>query len=308
MRDASRHTPFDVALSSLATRQHGVVTLAQLKALGLSSSGVRNRVAAGRLHRIHRGVYAVGHARLTDKGRWLAAVLACGPDAALSHRSAASHLGLLHSTRSESDVTTTRRAGRLVAGVDAHFARRLDVSEIEKVEGIRCTTVARTLLDLADVVKRRVLERAVDKAEVLRVFDGCALEAVLERAAGRRGAPLLRSILKENQIGATITESELEEHFLALCGVAGIPLPLVNQWILLEGGAVRADFLWPDQRLIVETDGRRVHATSRAFEHDRRRDQRLMLAGYRVVRCTWRQVVSEPQQLAATIRRLLGGV
>jgi hypothetical protein len=150
------------------------------------------------------------------------------------------------------------------------------------------------LLDLADVVNRRALAGALERAEVLRVFDGWALEAVLRRAAGRRGVPLLRSILQEHQIGATITESELEERFLALCRVANIPLPLVNEWILLEEGAVRADFVWPHRRLIVETDGRRVHTTGRAFEHDRRRDQRLMLAGYRVVRCTWRQVVNEP--------------
>jgi very-short-patch-repair endonuclease len=178
-------------------------------------------------------------------------------------------------------------------------------SDVTSVNAIPCTTVARTLLDLADVVNRRTLERVCDQAEVMRIFDGRALEQVLARAAGRRGTPILRSILQEHEIGATVTESELEERFLALCAQARIARPRVNAWIALDEGAVKADFLWPEQRLVLETDGRRVHGSRRAFEQDRRRDQRLLLAGYRVVRLTWRQLVDNPDQIATLITALL---
>jgi very-short-patch-repair endonuclease len=166
--------------------------------------------------------------------------------------------------------------------------------------------VARTLLDLAEVVDRRALERACDRAEMLRLFDLHAIEDVLERADGRRGAAALRAVLAEDARTTTLTRSELEERFLAVCRSRRLPAPEVNAWIALEeGGGFEADFLFRAQRLDVETDGRHVHDTLRAFEHDRRRDQRLMLAGWRVVRFTWRQVVAEPAVVEATLRALL---
>jgi very-short-patch-repair endonuclease len=153
-------------------------------------------------------------------------------------------------------------------------------------------------------VNRRSLERAIDQAEVLRVFDLRAVEGVLSRADGRRGAPALRSVLADYERPA-FTESELEELFFRICRRAEIRRPLVNQWIVLEGATVRVDFLWREERLIVETDGRHVHGTRQAFEKDRLRDQRLLLAGYRVVRFTWRQLVDRPYEAANTVSRLL---
>jgi hypothetical protein len=305
MGDVSDHTPFDLALGRLANGQHGVVALAQLKALGMSPSAVRTRASAGKLHRIHHGVYAVGHRTLTIEARWLAAVLACGRGAVLSHHSAAKLWGIRRTDRTTIDVTTLGRAGRVRKGIQAHIARRLAASDVTCTRAIPCTTVARTLLDLADVVDRRTLERALDRAEILQLFDGRAIEDVLESATGRRGAPILRSLLQGYEAGRAITESELEERFLALCADFGIPRPRVNAWIALDGGAVKVDFLWAPQRLIVETDGRQVHGTRRAFEQDRRRDQRLLLAGYRVAHCTWRQVAHQPEQIAATVSSLL---
>jgi hypothetical protein len=175
------------------------------------------------------------------------------------------------------------------------------------LQRIPCTTVARTLLDLASVLDRHRLERTVAQAEVLQLFDLRALEDVLDRGAGRRGSRVLKKILDELDEGANLTESELEELFLALCLKAGFERPRSNVWVMLDGGAVRVDFLWPDHALIVEVDGRRVHGTRHAFERDRERDQRLMLAGYRVVRFTWKQITREPDKVVARMARLLGG-
>jgi hypothetical protein len=297
----------DRTIARIGARQHGVLSLPQLMALGLTSSAVRQRVAAGRLHRVHRGVYAVGHPRLTVRGRWMAAVLACGPGAVLSHRDAAALWGLRPSARAAIDVATARRGGRSLSGIDVHRTRSLPPECVTEVDDIPCTTVARTLLDLADVISRRQLERACDEAEVLRLLDTTALDACLARANGRRGAPVLSAMRAEHAIGETVTRNDFEEALLALCDQAGLARPEVNAWIALPGGGhAQPDFVWREQRLIVETDGRAAHTTRHAFEHDRRRDQRLMLAGWRVMRVTWRQLTEEPEELARTLRTLLG--
>ena len=255
---------------------------------------------------MHPGVYVVGHAPLTREGRFLAAVLACGPGAVLSHRSAAALRGLRPSSRSAIDVTSPRRAGRKRAGIDVHSGATLAEADVETVDGIPCTSVARTLLDLCEVIDRRGVARACAQAEVLQLFDLRALEQVLARSHGRRGAATLRAILAEQAIGATITRSGGEEAMLALCRSAGLPAPEVNVWLpLLEGDGYEADFLWRAQRLDVESDGRDVHLTRAAFEHDRRRDWRLAVAGWRVVRFSGRQITREPGHVAATIRALL---
>jgi very-short-patch-repair endonuclease len=293
----------DRRVAQLASDQHGVVTKAQLRGFGLADRAIEARAAAGRLHRIHRGVYAVGHPLLTTEGRWMAAVLACGRGAVLSHRSAAALWDLRRSERARIDVTSPTNAGRTRQGVDAHRARTLPPDERALVRGIPCTSVARTLVDLAEVVNVRALERACNQAEVLWLLETRALEATLARAHGRHGAALLGRILAAGSRAETPTRSELERRFLALCHAARLPRPQVNLWI--ADAAVEVDFAWAAQRLVAETDGRAYHATRRAFEEDRRRDQRLALAGYRVVRFTWDQVTREPRDVAETLRRLL---
>jgi hypothetical protein len=237
----------------------------------------------------------------------MAATLACGPGAVLSHRSAAALWGLRESRRSGIDITTPRRNGRTRAGIEVHSGATLTPAHTSTRARIPTTTVARTLLDLADVTDRRGLERALDQAEVLRLLDADELQRLLTAAgAGRKGAKTLQDLLADHHPGDTITRSELEERFLALCATAGLPRPRVNAWIALRRGhAVQADFLWPARRLVVETDGHAAHGTRRAFERDRRRDQRLMAAGYRVMRCTWRQVVARPGEIAGTLAALL---
>jgi predicted transcriptional regulator of viral defense system len=242
-------------IAEIAASQHGVISLTQLRELGLSARAVQNRVAIGKLHRIHRGVYAVGHPVLSKEGRWMAAVLACGPDALLSHRSAAALWGIRPTARSRIDVTLGRPTGRALPGIDIHRTRTLGAQDATKVTNIPCTTVARTLLDLADVVDRRGLERAVEQAEILRLLDLTAVDDVLARAAGRRGAPVLRAIVADYDPEPAPTKNELERRFLELCRNAALPSPRVNAWVTVEADGFEVDFSWPDARLIVEVDG-----------------------------------------------------
>jgi predicted transcriptional regulator of viral defense system len=295
----------DLAISRFAARQHGIVALAQLRDLGLSATAVRSRVAAGRLHRIPRGVFAVGTPVLTTEGRWLAAVLACGPAAALSHQSAAALWGLRPTSRAVIDVTRPGRSERPRGGIHRHRARGLRPEDVTQVHGVPCTSVPRTLLDLSEQVGRRAVERALDQAEVLRILDARAVDDLLARSSGHRGAPVLRAVLAAHDPGRTVTRSELEERFLGICRRAGITQPEVNGWVDAPGGALEVDFIWRAEALIVETDGHRIHSTRSAFERDRVRDQRLVLAEWRVVRFTWRQIANDPDGVANVVRHLL---
>ena len=289
----------------MAERQHGLVTLPQLQLLGLGRSGVSRRTSSGRLHRVHRGVYAVGRPQLTQRGDWMAAVLAYGPRAVLSHRSGAGLAGLRPDNRAKVEITLPSPSARSRPTIDVHTSLTLEATDITTVDGIPCTTVARTLVDLGDVVSREAVERAVNRAEVLRPFDGRAVREALERAGPRRGAGILRAVL-DDYTQPALTRKGVEERFLALCQTASLPSPAVNEWIAFDDGvSYKADFLWGEEKLIAETDGRDVHTTCKAFEHDRLRDQRLTLAGYTVVRFTWRQVVHEPERVAEALRTLL---
>jgi hypothetical protein len=301
--------PLDAALAELGATQHAVVTLNQLRELGLSGSAVHDRAAAGRLHRIHRAVYAlVPRELLSRDGRFIAAVFACGPGAALSRRSAGGLQGIRHSERSKVDVTIPQRAPRKHTGIDVHRSTTLSLQDVTLEHNIPCTTVARTLLDLAEVIDRRGVERACDQAQILEVLDGRALLDQLQRNEARPPARVLRAVLDEHYIGSTPTWSELEEAFVALCRTARLPQPEVNVWINPyddDPSSIRVDFVFRDARLVVETDGRKTHGTRQAFERDRRRDQRLTVAGWRVIRITWRQIKYRPRQVATTIEALL---
>ena len=295
-----------MALAELAERQHGVVSIQQLGELGLSRGGVQSRVGRGRLHRVHRGVYAVGYPLLSVEGKYRAAVLACGPEAVLSHRSAADHLGLRHTDRPSVDVTSPGTRRRKRRGIDAHESGSLREGDTAIVRGIPCTTVARTLLDLAGVVDERAVELAIERAEQRRLFDRRAVESALARADGRAGASVVRRLVSKVDWRPTLTRRELEERFLRLCREAKLPPPEVNAWIPLSDGAdAEADFLWRERRLVVETDGNETHGTRQAFERDRLRDQRLAVAGFRVVRFTWRQVADDPVRVAVTLGKLV---
>ena len=289
----------------MAERQHGVVGLQQLCEIGLSASGVRKRAARGTLHRIHRGVYAVGHPKLTGHGHWMAAVLACGPNAALSHRSAAGVWGLRPDNRRKSDISLPSPSARPKQAIEVHRSVTLIADDVTTVDGIPCTTVARTLVDLGDAVHRRAVERAVEQADVLRLFDLYEVERAIDRAGPRRGTGILLSVLDDLH-GQTLTESDLEEAFLALCREAALPPPEVNVWMTLpDGTPAKIDFLWRAERLAVETDGGPFHRTRQSRERDARRDQLLRRIAFEPVRFTGRQVAREPGWIKRYLSELI---
>jgi very-short-patch-repair endonuclease/predicted transcriptional regulator of viral defense system len=296
--DATRLEIVDQRIAALATRQHGVVATRQLAAFGLSQRAVSHRAAAGRLHRVHRGVYAVGHPVLTVNGRRMAAVLAAGPGAVLSHASAAALWEIRPTSATRIDVSVRSAAGRgKRPGLRIHRAAHLRGEEITVQQGITVTTVARTLLDLAATLSPRALERALDEAEIQQLYDRTSLDALARAHAGERGARALTQALDQDG-EPTLTDSELEELMLALCDEHDLPRPKSRAWV----AGLRVDFLFAASRLVVETDGYRYHRTRRAFERDRERDAILARAGYRTLRFTHRQLTGEPAMVAATIR------
>lgn len=277
----------DQRVAALAARQHGVVSRAQLVALGTGRGAVAARIRAARLHRVHRGVYAVGHAVLGRDGRWLAAVLACGDGALLSHRSAGALWDLRPSESARIDVTVPRTTRvRSTSAVAVHRTTR--PTKPATVRGIPVTTPMRTLDDLAAVLPQRALERAVEQAETLRLLDVAAVRS-----------PRVRRLIATHDFAPT--RSDLEKAFLALCRRHGLPRPGVNTYV----AGFEVDFAWPEQRLIVETDSHRHHGTRAAFERDRARDARLTAQGWRVVRFTYRQLLSG--EAATVLIAILGG-
>lgn len=296
-------------MAAVAARQHGVISLDQLRELGLSASGVRGRVEAARLHSVHWAVYSLVPLTLLGRnGRFMAAVLACGATAALSYRSAAALHEIRRTDRAKIDVTTPQRSPRKHAGLDIHRSTTLAPADVTVVHAIPCTTVARTILDLAQVIRGRPLERALDQAEILGLLDLDALLDQIERNKTRPAAKRLRAVLDQHYIGSTATWSELEEALLAACRRANLPMPEVNAWIDPNDDdptAIRVDFVWREQRVIVETDGHTTHRTRQAFEQDRLRDQRLIVAGWTVIRITWRQLKQRPREVTNRIAQLL---
>lgn len=235
----------------------------------------------------------------------MAAVLACGPDAVLSHRSAAALWGLREDRHPFVDVIAPNRRGRVPAGIGAHRDGTLTVADRTSLDGVPCTNVPRTLLDLAAVVPVWELRKAISEAEVLRILDHTAVRRLIKRNKGRRGVARLRMLLDDIHPETKRTRSEMELLFLRMCDRGGVPRPEVNVVLNVGGRRLRPDFLWRDAGLIVEADSRRYHDTGSAFQSDRRREQRLQLAGWRVSRCTWEQIDHEPRALAQTIRGLL---
>ena len=298
----------DQAVAELASAQHGVFGLGQLRALGMSTRVVNRRATTGRLHRIHQTVYSlVPRELLKREGLWMAAVLACGPDAVLSHRSAAALLELRDWGWTKIEVTVPRRSARRHEGVAVHRSTKLTAKDVTVVNNIPCTSAARTLLDLAEVVTMRQLERSFDQAEIAEVFDLKAIQDQLARNPTRAGAKAVREVLETHYIGKTPTWSENEEALLAITRPLGIPDPDTNQFVILDDGGppIRVDFVWRDQRVAIEADSRKWHLTRQRFETDRQRDQRLIAAGWTIIRTTWKQMTRGPHELRPLLLTLL---
>jgi hypothetical protein len=290
----------DAAIAAVAASQHAVIGLDQLRSLGLPPSTIRSRAAAGRLHRIHQGVYAlVPRVLLAREGHYMAAVLACGPGAVLSHRSAAVLHGLRDWGATKIEVTVPGRTGRARAGIKVHGSTTLTPADVTVIDNIPCTTVARTLFDLADAEPRRLLERAFDQAEIQQVLDLDAINDQLARNPTRPAAAKIHSILQAHYIGSTPTQTEIEEVMLALCRRIDIPQPQLRQWLTLPDGGppIQPDFIWRAQKVIVETDSRKWHDTHQRRENDNDRDQRTLIYHWRTIRTTWRQLTRRAHEL-----------
>jgi Transcriptional regulator, AbiEi antitoxin len=267
----------DAQIAKIAARQHGVVTAAQLAEAGIDKDGVRWRVGKGRLHRLHRGVYSVGHRNLSWRGRWLAAVLAVGDGAVLSHASAVALWQFLRPISGPVDVTVIGGGGRRRrSGLRIHRSRTLTARDVTRRHGIAVTTPARTIEDIRGEVEPYLFRRALRQAEI----------------AGYR-VPHLDRVKR--------TRSDLELLFLALCDDHGLPRPLVNRRV----HGHRVDFFWPEQRLAVETDSWEYHRGSVSFEDDHERDLKLRAHGIATRRYTGDQMEAAPEAVAADLRQVL---
>jgi very-short-patch-repair endonuclease/predicted transcriptional regulator of viral defense system len=282
------HSP-DEALADLGGRQHGVVSRAQLLALGFSKDAIRRGVERKRLLRLYRGVYAVGHTALTVDSRRMAAVLACGRGALLSHRAAGALQSLLPSSP-QFDVTVPGGGSRSRAGIVVHRSRCLHEEDRDEVRGIPVTSVARTIVDLAELPGDERLAQAIKEAEIRRTFDLLAIERVLTRLPGRTGRHRLAQVLAAYRPDPHFTRSGAERRFLELCQRNGLPKPRMNTWV----AGHEVDAYWADVDVVVELDGAATHNTREAFQRDRARDRAIAAQGIRVVRVTWLDLQDGP--------------
>jgi very-short-patch-repair endonuclease len=282
---------------------HGVASRRELLAAGVGSRAIQTRTESGRYVRICPGVYAIGHADLTVAGRRRAIVLACGPAAVLSHRSAAAAWGLRPDGGTYWDVTVRHPSARAPdAPVRVFRHRTLRDDEVTTHDGIPVTTVARTLLDLAAVVPAHQLRRAVEAAEQQRLFDLRQVDRTLQAHPRRPGRPALADLLVDlREHGITKTRSDTEAHLLQLCVDHDLPRPQVNH----TNNGKEVDFRWPDHQLLVEVDGWTTHHTRTAFTTDRRRDRAALREGFRVARFTATEVDRNPTEVAEELRLLL---
>lgn len=268
----------EARLAQIAGRQHGVVTREQLAAVGIDKSGVTRRVQAGRLHRLHRGVYAVGHRSLSWRGRWLAAVLAAGDGAVLSHTSAVALWEFLRPIQGPVHVTVAAAVRRKQRpGIVVHHSRTLTPRDITRRHGIAVTTPARTISDVRGTIEPYLFRRALRQAEL-------AGHCVPHLSAVKR------------------TRSDLELLFLTFCERHDFPRPLVNQRV----HGHRIDFFFAEQRVAVETDFWDYHRGSVAFEDDHARDLELRGHGITTRRYTGDQIEATSDAVAADLREALG--
>jgi very-short-patch-repair endonuclease len=278
MRDQRVEASRDAAVAAIAAHQHGVVSVHQLRAAGFDKRATARRVAAGRLHRVYRGVYAVGHPGLGNEGKWMAAVLAGGEGAVLSHRSAAELWEMLKPTDGPVHVTVPVAGGRQRrSGLRLHRCPALPHTATTLRNGIAVTTPAHTLTDLRPVCSPAEHRRATRQAEFA-------------------GLPI-----GDHSRESDRTRSDLERRFVRLCHRHHLPPPEVNVRI----GPYTVDFLWRELRVVVETDGYGAHRGRQAFEDDRERDNELAMQGYDVLRFSYARVLNEPARVARIVRARL---
>jgi very-short-patch-repair endonuclease len=271
----------------------------------MGEGAIAHAVRCGDLHRIFRGAYALGYPTHDgDQSRLRAAALACGADAVISHRSAAALLGLLDKGPAVIDVIAPPSRGRKIDGIRFHRVRTPRLNEVGTVDGIPCTSPARTLVDLAGMVGDWTLRGAFERAAQRRLLDIAAIEASMD--PGRRGVGSLRALVEEWRRAAPAAKkgrlkSPLEAKVLPLLLRRDLPTPHLNAPVEIAEGRIEVDFLWPEDRFVVEADSRDFHGTAVAFERDRWRDRELMRAGYSTLRVTHREAETEAEAVVDTI-------
>ena len=285
------------AIARIAARQDNVITGEQLIAAGLGRGAIAHRVKARAMQRLHVNVYLLGAAPPTPMARTRAAALACGPDAVVSHRSAACLFGLLPEIAGDVDVTVPGRNQASRPGIRRHRVTSLPRQDVTNVNGVKVTTIARTICDLAATESARDTEHAFQEALYREIVTDKALGAVLKREPTRRGAPVIRALIKDPRL----TRSERERRILRLLEQAQLPAPLTN--VPLHG--YKADMYWPSHGLVLEFDGWRAHGHRLAFDSNRKRDQVMVANGIRVLRVTDRHLEEEPIAVVARIAQSL---
>ncbi|MBS1843284.1 MAG: DUF559 domain-containing protein [Actinobacteria bacterium] len=275
-----------------------MVTRSDLGRLGFSEEAIEHRLATGRLHPISSGIYAVGRPELTPRGRWMAAVLACGDDAMLSHRSAAELWGIGYEERGRIDVSIRRKSKITRKGIKVRARPSLDASCFVVRFGIAVTHPVQTLIDLATELKPLRLERSVNEADKHDLVDPETLRKALDAYGGMPGVRTLRTMLDRHTF--RLSDSDLEVYFRPLALGAGFPMPLTKHWVL----GYETDFWFPDHGLVVETDGLRYHRTPSQQARMAKRDQKHTAAGFRVLRFTHWQIAKEPNEVIDVLRRI----
>ncbi|MBS1679931.1 MAG: type IV toxin-antitoxin system AbiEi family antitoxin domain-containing protein [Actinobacteria bacterium] len=292
------HAARDAAAWALVREQHGVVTRRQLMALGYTRREIEQRLHNGRLHHISHGVYAVGRRELAPHGHWMAAVLACGTGAALSHRSAAELWGIGYEERGRVDVSIRRKSKIRRKGIKVRARPSLDSQAVVRRFGIPVTNPVQTLIDLATELKVMRLERAVNEADKLDLIDPESLREALDAHVGNPGVKTLRTMLDRHTF--RLSDSDLEVLFRPLSRAAGFPLPLTKHQVL----GYEVDFWFPDHALVVETDGLRYHRTPAQQARMAKRDQKHTAGGLRVLRFTHWQIAYAPNEVTAVLRQV----
>jgi very-short-patch-repair endonuclease len=288
-------------VGEIATAQFGLVTFEQLAGCGISRHSIARAAAAGRLFRVHAGVYSVGHPVTDRRAHLLAGPLALGPAAAISHSSSAEHLKILPVGGELVEVTVQVRGGRSRPGIRVHVCA-IDEGERQVIDGIPCTDTSRTIIDLAATQPWR-LERAIRQAGALGMLDPDRILCLLQRYPARRGCRAVRSALGIEPL-PVFTREELERRMFMLCRSRHLPLPDMNVEIDAPGGPYEVDCAWPELRLIVECDSR-WHDNPVTQQRDAQREEALTLMGWRVYRLRWHQIVGEPERTARTVAHLL---
>jgi Protein of unknown function (DUF559) len=280
---------------ALAGRQHGMLARRQLLALGFNAREIEHRVARGRLHPTMRGIYAVGWPRLTRERRWMAALLACGNGAALSHRSAGALWGIAREQRGRTDVSVIRRCEIRRPGLRVRGRPTLAPEHLASVDGIPVTAVVQTLVDLATELGETAIERAVNEADKRDLIDPEELRTAIDRHKGVPGSPLLRRILDRSTF--RLSDSDLEILFRPIAAAAGLPAPITKRVV----NGFEVDFYWPELGLVIETDGLRYHRTPSTQSRDAMRDRAHVLAGMFPLRFTHYEIKHSRRRVRAEL-------